>query len=733
MPRLPSPPNVDDLSYLPPHEPTPVPGFHAYSTAMSRAPGETLDVRVSNDGPVNIAIVRHGRTTKESTPVANVGDHIEARLHPVHRGSYVRIDGAIEPSEAITLECWFRPLIESPDAGLLGDGSIQLRWSNRRAAFTIHTAQGEIDIACNELALKQWHHAVGILDGKTARLFINGEDVGEAVVVSPRALPPLPSPRMPGEGRGEGLHSSSGHATLLGAMLSTKGEASAFYTGDLYLPCVYNRALPASLVKKRHRTKADRPAPGCVGCWRFDAVRSKPYRDVSPRKRHGRPVNYPIRMIPGPRRVDDCDWATYDPLADETFGFAVRFMGDALLDCRWPVSATWKLPADLPTGQYAARVTNAKGESRDVDFIVRPAKPRARLMCLSTTNTRVAYNFQPFGDATLDYGAYQNHPHYPMFGHLLGQRRPRTGEPWQRTTVEFELPFYAWLDAQGIAYDLYAEWDLDENPALLDRYDAVAFAGHSEYWTAETYESLLAFVKRGGHLLSMSGNTAFWRVSVDRKNSVVEVRKHERQPIPGTTYDPALFSAHHHQLDHTFGTIMRRSGWPEWNLTLGITGGFTNPPLDGPRAGYTVLAPRHALFQSPRKIETADGFAPDAAGYETDVSLRSMNTLYGGLRMPRYATRDGTPEPETNPEFDKGQTVLARAYLPGNSYVFDQNCQHFLGPMYAEMMVREREGYGVVFAAGSVLSSHILEKDANFSAFMLNVLDRMGIKPGAAK
>ena len=714
MARLPSPPNVDDLSYLPPHEPTPVAGFHAYSTAMSLAPGQDLDVRVSNDGPVKVAIVRHGRTTKESTPVAAVGERVDARLHPVHRGSYVRIDGPIEQAEAVTLECWFRPLIESPDAGLLGDGSIQLRWNKRRVVFTLHTARGPINIASGQLALRQWHHAVGVLDGKTARLFINGEDVGEAVVTSPRVV-------------------MADAPTLLGAMLNDRGEAGSLYTGDLYLPCVYNRAHSASLVKKRHSTKADRPAPACVGCWRFDAVNAGPYRDVSSRKRHGRPVNYPVRMIPGPRRVDDCDWATYDPLADEAFGFAVRFMADDLLDCRWPVSTTWRVPDDLPTGQYAARVTNAKGESRDFDFIVKPSKPRARLMCLSTTNTRVAYNFQPFDDPKLDYGAYQNHPLYPMFGHLLGQRRPRTGEPWQRTTVEFELPFYAWLDARGVAYDLYAEWDLDENPKLLDRYDAVAFAGHSEYWTAEMYESLVAFVKRGGHLLSMSGNTAFWRVSVDRKNGVVEVRKHERQPIPGTTYDPVLFSAHHHQLDHAFGTIMRRSGWPEWNLTLGITGGFTNPPLDGPRAGYSVLAPRHALFHSPRKIETAGVFAPDAAGYETDVSLRSMNTLYGGLRMPRYATRDGTPEPEANPEFDKGQTVLARAYLPGNSCVFDQNCQHFLGPMYAEMMVREREGHGVVFAAGSVLSSHILETDANFSAFMLNVLDRMGVGPGAAK
>jgi len=696
---------------------------------MSLAPRDELDVRVSNDGPIGVSIVRHGRSTKESKVVAELPGAVPAELRPVHRGSYVRIDGSFGDATLLTLECWFRPLIESPDAGLLGDGTIQLHWSNCRAAFTVRTLQGDVAVTSGELALKRWHHVVGVLDAKTTRLFVNGAEVGSAVVASPRVLQTLPSE---GEGRGDGLDSSisaSGNAppTLLGAMLNAKGEASAFYTGDLYLPCVYNRLLPASLIKKRWRMKADRAAPGCIGCWRFDTVRAKPYRDVSPRKRHGKPVNYPLRMIPGPRRVDDCDWATYDPLTDENFGFAVRFMADDLLDCRWPVSTTWRLPEDLPTGQYAARVTNAKGESRDVDFIVKSAKPRARLMCLSTTNTRVAYNFQPFGDAKLDYGAYQCHPSYPMLGHLLGQRRPRTGEPWQRTTVEFELPFYAWLDAHNVAYDLYAEWDLDENPKLLDHYDAVAIAGHSEYWTVGMYEALQAFVKRGGHLLSMTGNTAFWRVSVDRKNSVVEVRKHERQPMPGTDYDATLFSAHHHQMDHAFGTIMRRSGWPEWNLTLGITCGFTNPPLEGPRAGYTVLAPQHPLFHTPRQIESTGVFAPDAAGYETDVSLRSMNALYGGLRMPRYATRDGTPEPESNDAFDAGQTVLARATLPGNSFVLDQNCQHYMGPMYSEMMVRERDGHGVVFAAGSVLSSHVLHTDANFSAFMLNVLDRMKV------
>ena len=136
---------------------------------------------------------------------------------------------------------------------------------------------------------------------------------------------------------------------------------------------------------------------------------------------------------------------------------------------------------DTEPGQYAIRLTNESGEQRHLPFIVRPAQPTARLMCLSTTNTRIAYNYKSFNNAAFDYGAYGDHPEYPMLGHLLGQRRPLASEDYVHSVVNLELPFYRWLDRMGVDYDLYSEWDLAADPSLLDHYSVVGWAGHSEY------------------------------------------------------------------------------------------------------------------------------------------------------------------------------------------------------------------------------------------------------------
>ena len=92
---------------------------------------------------------------------------------------------------------------------------------------------------------------------------------------------------------------------------------------------------------------------------------------------------------------------------------------------------------------------------------------------------------------------------------------------------------------------------------------------------------------------------------------------------------------------------MREAGWPEWNLLGGATNGWTLPPLDGPRAGYEVLAPEHWAFRDPRPVATGFPFAPDAAGYETDLSIRSMFERFGRGKMTRYPARTAaSAEPE---------------------------------------------------------------------------------------
>jgi hypothetical protein len=699
---------TDDLSFLPPHEPTPVPGFHAYSTRLCVRGGDELDIRVSHDGPMTCEILRYDGPTVDDATVIDTLPAAIAALHPIHRGSYVHIEQGVDLAAPLTVEVWCRTLADAPLSGLIGQRGVHLALAEgNRPLFSV----GGTAVHGPPLSLKAWHHLVGCYDGRRIALFVDGRRAASADATA-GALP-------------------SQSALRLGALEDDQGRTCALFTGDLCAPGLYAALFSPRQIAARFRRRTLRRARRCLGYWKFDALHGRPYRDASGAGRHGRPVNYPIRLIPGPRRTQDSDWSTYDPAADPDFGHAVRLMADAVVDCRWPVTAVWRVPPDTPNGQYGVRVTNASGEARRIHFIVRPRRPSAKLLCLSTTNTRIAYNFRPFGNEAFDYGAYYPHPRYPMMGELLGVRRPATGELWETTTVNFELPFYAWLNAQGMRYDLYTEWDLEADPRLLDRYEAVAFAGHSEYWTPTHWESLQRFVRRGGHLLSMSGNTAYWRVSLDRANGVMEVRKHSRvkmpaTPTPSTTCDPMVNAAHWHQMDHLPGATMREAGWPESSLVGSMTNGWTDPPLQGPRTGYRVLAPGHWVFHQPRPVDTAFPFAKDAAGYETDLSVRSMLEAHGRPALPMYPARDGSPPPALDSAFDAGLVVLARAILPG-SVVLDYDSAWFKGEMWSEMILWERPGHGIVFAAGSVLSSHVLLTDEHFSNMVRNVLDRMGI------
>lgn len=704
----------DDLDFLPSHEPTDIPGFHAYSDQVGLAPGETFRIRVSNDGPVTCTILRYdGPSVASATPIETLPP-ISAHLYPLHRGSYVYVERGIAVCAPFTVEVWFRTIADAPLSGLIGQTGFCLALTqDNRPIFRFGGSADRVEVHGPPLPLKTWHHVVGFFDGARIALYIDGRLAGSA-----RTPPGVSLPAEP---------------LRLGALPDDQGRTTALFTGDLCAPGLYAGLFSARRIASRFWNKTLRRAPHALGYWKFDALQGRPYRDVSGNGRHGRPVNYPIRMVPGPRRTTDSDWSTYDPTSDPDFGHAIRLMADAVVDCRWPVAAEWQAPVDLRSGQYGVRVTDGAGASRHVHFVVRPSRPSAKLMCLSTTGTRIAYNFKPFDNPAFDYGAYYPHPNYPMMmGEMLGVRRPATGDEWETYTVDFELPFYAWLAAKDIAYDLYTEWDVEAEPALMDRYTAVAFAGHSEYWTRAHFERLQAFVRRGGHVLSMSGNTAYWRVSLDLENGVMEVRKHSRVPMPATptpstTCDPLANAAHWHQLDHLPGATMREAGWPESSLLGVMSNGWTDPPMPGPRAGYRVLTPDHPVFHTPRPIHTVFPFAQDAAGYETDISVRTMLERCGGPKRPQYPTRDGHAIPDLSVSFDAGLTVLARAVLP-KSVVLDYDSNWFEGEMAGEMTLWERPGCGIVFCAGSVLSSDVLNRDENFSNLILNVLNRMGVK-----
>jgi len=689
----------DEISYLPRHVPTPVSGLHAYARQPGVRGGESIEFCVAADSTVAVDIVRHRDRTENAELLTSLGT-FDPGPQVVHRGSYVIVEKGVAFSDTFTVETWIRPLgVEA--CGLVTQDAFEL---GLNAALEPIARLSSVTVASTPLDSRTWHHLAVVVGGDRMTLYVDGAAVGDAAIKEEPVQ----------------------HAPLrIGAGQNDAGESAAFFTGDVCAPAVYERALAAEVIAARFTARAVTAETGCVGHWTFEDVSGPPYRDTTGGC-DGRPVNYPIRLIAGPGCTEDSDWCSYMPDADPDFGYAIRLFADAIPDCRWPVTATWKVPDELESGQYAARMTDAAGTERYVDFIVAPQRSTARLLCLSSTCTRMAYNYQAFDDEELDYGAYRVHPSYPLRGTIMGARKP-AGGPWYRATIDFELPFYDWLRGRGIAHDVRTEWELHEHPELLDDYEVVAIAGHSEYWPHQQYEELRRFVERSGHLLIMSGNTSYWRVSLDLDNAVAEVRKHYwHEDAVGADCDTVNHASHSHQLDHLPGGTMRACGYLEAHLTGVMSNGWTDPPHPGPRTHYTVLAPEHPLFHSPHEVDTSGKFADGAAGYETDCSCRSVLERHGPRQAPAYPPADGSEAPTLETAFDDGLTVLARACLPASDVMdFDDHLDR--GEMLSEMIVWERPGHGLVFNAGGVLTAWPLATDENYAGLILNVLERMGL------
>ena len=71
-----------------------------------------------------------------------------------------------------------------------------------------------------------------------------------------------------------------------------------------------------------------------------------------------------------------------------------------------------------------------------------------------------------------------------------------------------------WLEAAGYGYDCLSDEDLHyQGEAALGDYDVLVTSSHSEYWSKEMWDAVDAFRGRGGRIISMGGNTWYWRVA----------------------------------------------------------------------------------------------------------------------------------------------------------------------------------------------------------------------------
>jgi Tachylectin len=194
--------------------------------------------------------------------------------------------------------------------------------------------------------------------------------------------------------------------------------------------------------------------------------------------------------------------------------------------CSWETSFSLEVPAEWPSGMYAARMRDATGADSYIVFIVKPALVQpGRIAVLASTNTWNAYN---------GWGGRSKYSSPP--GAVLSFERPSPNttpvdDNFYNHVTRAECWILGWLEDAQFPIDLYSENDFHNGIQGLAGYSALILSTHPEYWTDEMMDRLDTYLAGGGSVLYLGGNGLWERVELDVvENVLIGLHGDENEP-----------------------------------------------------------------------------------------------------------------------------------------------------------------------------------------------------------
>ena len=623
----------------PPAAPDPDRAILAYADAITVAPGDIVNFKVSCLGidgfRADIVRLLSPQTgpdeegyREEDVPTEVSGTY-PGRVQPLQLGSYIDLPALTAPPASFTLH-----ILAWPTRLASGTQALAGAWSDAsRRGFALHLDhQGALALRLGNgteiaeystgvpLLERRWYRLAATFDADTNQIVLHqapidahGFDPATPVTTHHQARFAPAAPDAP---------------LRFAAWEGPDGAAGAHFNGKLERPCLVRRALPAAEIGRLADDDA-RLALGddLLGAWDFAReIPSDRVVDLSPRGLHGRIVNLPMRGATGHAwDGTERDWTR----APRHYG-AIHFHEDDIDDAGWTPDVTLRVPEGLRSGVYAARLRGGGCETH-VPFFVRPpaGTATAPVAFLAPTASYTVYCnnrarfFSPGTemlrgqlldiDATdllllyhpLGLSTYCTHSDGSTvcFGTRL---RPTTnfrpkGRLWNFSTDLFVID---WLERMGHGYDVITDEDLHrEGAALLQRYKAVVTGSHPEYASPEMLDGLETYLKSGGRLMYLGGNGFYWRIAYrPGQPGVIEIRRTEDGTRPST----AAPGEYHHAFTGDYGGLWSRQGRPP-NTIAGV--GFIAQGFDA--SSYYRRQP--GSFD-PRAAFIFDGVAEEILG-----------------------------------------------------------------------------------------------------------------------
>jgi N,N-dimethylformamidase len=602
--------------------------IHGYADRLSAVPGDTIEFKVSceRQSAYRAELVRliHGDTNpagpgyrEELVPCPEAGSYA-GRRQATDAGSYVEVQ---DPQGALMLTSHASVLhvFAMPTASGYGSQALLGRFAaaegrgyalileRGRLAFRVGDGD-ELDEVASGAALEAWvWYSVAVaFEPARGAVTLFQEPVVSATNGRLGSACDVPgAARASGRARARPVDSRTPF-TMAGLPAGRGSPAvDAHFNGKLERPSVLAGRCDEDAFSVL--TAGGLPVGlELVASWDFAAeigstgVPSDVITDRGVHQLHGRTVQTPTRAVTGRLWTGrELDYR----LAPEQYA-AIHFHDTDLEDCGWETDVRLRVPADLPSGCYALRLT--LGESDDhVPFFVRPPRGTATAdaLVLMPTATYIAYaNAHAHEDspsAQLVFGhtmqlseqdihVYE-HPEYGLS--LYGLHRDGTGNCWStalrpivnmrprhRHLDQWGLPadlhLIDWLTAEGFRFDVATDHDLHgEGEALLERYRVVLVPTHPEYCSEAMLDAWAAYLRGGGRAMYLGANGFYWVTGFHPdKPHLIEVRRGEGgsrpwQSPPGelhlaSTGEPAgLWRSRGRPPQKLFGVGMSALGW----------------------------------------------------------------------------------------------------------------------------------------------------------------------------
>jgi N,N-dimethylformamidase len=640
-----------------------------YSDRLSAAPGQTVSFMVSCDVPrYETRLVRliHGDTNPAGPGFRQVvvpsqidGDR-PGRHQDLRPGSYARIPLPDQPCPGgFTFSVFVQPW--NPSDGEQVIASRGLPYDSAGWALALD-ATGGIELVVGTgtgtpsrhtvmatVARWQWYQFIVSVSAEHARVTVWHRPVDRMPITEPFEASAFEA---------RGLETGVQAPLILAALEGPLGVMTRHFDGKIDRPRLVARAMEIDEaselgVDAEYIEEVD----GLIGAWDLGAdLSSDRVVDHSSLGHDGCVINMPTRAVTGHNHSGR---ETCFRLAPDEYG-AIHFHRDDLEDAGWDLDFSFEIPADLPTGVYAAWLT-ADGEEDYIPFVVRPpqGRPGSKIAVLMSTLTYLSYeNFtdlgkmtwrdpdpplsplNPFCDPTVStdvyrfidenllYGPYDRHVDGSgtCYGSLLRPiltMRPKFRYRILSAPTRFAADLYLvdWLEHEQIAVDYITDHDLHETGVdLLSQYNVVVSSAHHEYWTEAMLDGLEAYLDGGGRFMYLGGNSLLAAVSIDpQRPHKIECRRWGA----GWPYEVPPAERYHSTTGEPGGLWRNRARPPHRVVGIGSAG-----------AGFDRGSPfkRTDGALDPRVQFVFDGLAPDeligdcpslqlrwgAAGYEFD-------------------------------------------------------------------------------------------------------------------